>query len=209
MADARQTWECQGRQYHGWFGDGTCADGALWPDRAEDVAKAAAIRRILAVVYGAVGALPAERRRRWEGWLQRGGAAVLSKALDAWSAIRLHRGEFQSRFLPDGSGERVDTAAHDPADAIRAGEAGASGRLAELIPAVGRDRCSRFISDVWQKIGPGMAAPPQYHEPRGYQEVATGDKTFGLPRSVLERESSAGKDGWGGGRRQLHCIGGL
>ena len=55
--DGRQSWQCQGRQYHGWFGDGTCADGALSPDGAEDTAKAAAIRRILAVVYGAVGAL--------------------------------------------------------------------------------------------------------------------------------------------------------
>ena len=54
MAEARTTWQCQGRQYHGWFGDGTCADDALSPDRAEDAAKAAAMRRILAVAYGAV-----------------------------------------------------------------------------------------------------------------------------------------------------------
>ena len=141
--DGQATWQCQGRQYHGWFGDGTCADGALPPDRAAEAAKEAAIRRILAAVYGAVGALPAGQRRRWEGWLQRGGASVLSKVPDAWSALPLGRGEFRSRFLPDESGERVEAAAHDLADAVRAEAAGANGRLADLVLTVGLDRWPR------------------------------------------------------------------
>ena len=63
------TWECQGRQEHGWFGSGKCgADGK--PD-------AAVAAEVLQVAYAAVGHPPAQERGPYEGWLQRDGLAQL------------------------------------------------------------------------------------------------------------------------------------
>lgn len=98
----------------------------------------------------------------------------------------MDRGKFESRFLPDGSGERVVTAAHDLADAVRAGEAGASGRLADLVLAVGPDRWPCFSAEAAQKIESNTAAAPKYRSPSGYEEAATGDKTFGLPKAFWQ-----------------------
>jgi len=56
------SYECQGRQQHGWFGHGTC------DNRAQRAA------------YEAVGVLPAADRPRYERWLTQGGMATLLRA---------------------------------------------------------------------------------------------------------------------------------
>ena len=72
------TWECQGRQEHGWFGHGTCDGdgniGAIYPMTVTDVA------------YTALSYLPTPQRKRYEGWLQNGGLKQLAIALPGWAA---------------------------------------------------------------------------------------------------------------------------
>jgi hypothetical protein len=59
------SWECQGRQQHGWFGSGTCDDA------------------IEQAANGAVAALPPADRPRYERWLRGGGLAALKRAAPA------------------------------------------------------------------------------------------------------------------------------
>lgn len=162
--DAHESWQCQGRQYHGWFGDGTCAESGLSDDRRASAAEMAKARHVLAVLYGAVGALPQTLRARWEGWLHRGGADSLSTLLGAWSADRFDRAAFRAQFLPDMMGERVGAAAHELAAATSsaddtAGDAAASAKLAELVQAVGLDGWSRFVAAAEEKAAAVSASP--------------------------------------------------
>ena len=143
--DGRQSWTCQGRHYHGWFGDGTCDDSGRSHGRAR-VADAEKARLILAVINGTVGMLPAPFRGRWERWLRTGGAEVMSKILEVWSAVKLDRSTFQTRFFPGTVGERAVAAAYQPADATRqaediTGDALASAKFGDLVQVVGLDAC--------------------------------------------------------------------
>lgn len=138
--DGRPSWQCQGRQYHGWFGDGTCGDG-------DDDAPAdpAARRRTLAVLHGATGALPPALRPRWEGWLRRGGAARAAALLEQWSGVRLDRAAFRARFLPAETGDDAAASLHEAALTAalardEAGEAAAATSLAAAVQAIGLDR---------------------------------------------------------------------
>jgi hypothetical protein len=54
-----QGWQCQGRQEHGWFGQGTCAADAGGA-AGEDIAASAQT-----VLHGVLGHLPAGERARW------------------------------------------------------------------------------------------------------------------------------------------------
>jgi hypothetical protein len=59
----QQSWRCQGRQQHGWFGTGTCASyGAIGGDDG----------RFRRIVFGVIGNLPAALRSRWEGCCREG-----------------------------------------------------------------------------------------------------------------------------------------
>lgn len=57
-----QSWQCQGRQQHGWFGDGTCA------------------KAVRDAANGSVAPLPPSDRARCERWLRTGGIAAMQRA---------------------------------------------------------------------------------------------------------------------------------
>ena len=137
------TWECQGRQEHGWFGSGTCgADGR--PDAAVAV-------EVLQVAYAAVGHLPAQERGPYEGWLQRDGLAQLRATVPAWVAgAGLGAGAFRQRFF-DGGSTLVAAHAHGVASQVAGAPPGPAGTAARL--AAGRP-----LAALVRAAGPGRIA---------------------------------------------------
>jgi len=84
-----ESWECQGRQEHGWFGSGTCDTDKVSPSeyqRLRAPAPGDAIQWMAAVAFGAAGHLPAQFRNRYSEWLTNQGQARLDKAMQNWTA---------------------------------------------------------------------------------------------------------------------------
>ena len=52
------SWEDQGRQYHMWFGHGTSSDKVQKGGSDPSVTGLSTGERVLAIVYGAIAALP-------------------------------------------------------------------------------------------------------------------------------------------------------
>ena len=89
-------WEDQGRQEHGWFGNGTSGNEPLKATR--DLA--------MKIGVSALAQLPASQRQVFGSWLHGRGLNQLQTVLPAWTAgARLSPGAFQDAFFgPYSSG---------------------------------------------------------------------------------------------------------
>jgi hypothetical protein len=188
----QQSWQCQGRQQHGWFGSGTCAShGAIGSDDG----------RFLRIVFGVIGNLPAASRSRWDGRLSRGlpgrTANVLSQLSDASG---LDAGRF-AVLLPDTVGSvaagRIQAAARAAAAARTPDDERAAGvALAGAVQAVGFDNWSRFVSVVEEhhakdQTGPG--APEGTLLAGGYTDPAAACLALGMDKGTFSRNLHAVK----------------
>ena len=149
------SWEDQGRQYHMWFGHGTAPDKIAAPDPS--VTAKGSEDRVLALAYGAIGALPASLRGRVEAQHQRGTLPRLKEAMTAWiRGTRLDRDTFANRFFGREASDPVVRNLH--AAALGAATAtshedirDAAGKLANAIKAVGVDRWPQFVAEASER----------------------------------------------------------
>jgi len=179
-------WVYQGRQEHGWFGNGTSpqandtggtssgqsADGDLPP-------------RIRSIAFGAIGRLPASQRARYERQLDGGALARLLKAMPAWNrATELDRETFRERYFgplaSDAVADHLRNAAQNIAvattpEALRAGSAD----LAAAVQAVGLDRWPRFLAAADERAA---AAERDGGEPGRQSSVVPAQELLLTPR---------------------------
>jgi spore germination cell wall hydrolase CwlJ-like protein len=167
------SWECQGRQYHGWFGSGTCADAldapVLDPATVTDVA------------YSAFGYLPQNQRRPYESWLRQGGLKQLASALPGWAAgSGLPRETFRERYFGEHGDGVVAAHAQDagaeltglgPRDDGRKARAAAGQSLASLVKAARPEAMGRVMA-----VAARRAAAPPPMPPKASRAAAPADK---------------------------------
>jgi hypothetical protein len=149
------SWEDQGRQEHGWFGNGTA------PEKFADAAGTSEFfgpnglaQRIRAVAYGVLGALPQALRARLAAQYDAGNLARLTEVMTAWNrGTKLGDGEFANWFFgrtkDDPIVEKLRSAALDGGLATsRADLRQAAEKVAGAIQAVGLGRWPRFLVDA-------------------------------------------------------------
>ena len=166
------SWQDQGRQKHGWFGDGTAPQTAKDASAGGGDGPDGLARRIQGVVHGAVAVLPAALLRRAEAQLDGGSLSRLSEAMTVWSrGAGLGKAEWAERMLGRDAGDRVAGMLH--VAALGAASAGshvegrqASEALAGAMQVVGLDHWPRFVADaqarasIQAKAGDDFAARP-------------------------------------------------
>ena len=149
------SWEDQGRDELGRFGDGKA------PDKPKDTSGGGGMfglgglsRRIQAVAYGTVGALPQELRKRSSAQYASGNLARLTEAMTAWvGGTRLSNAEFADRFLgrtaDDPVAEKLHDAALDVGLATTHAELReAAEKVADAMKTIGLDSWPRFLADA-------------------------------------------------------------
>lgn len=148
------SWEDQGRQEHGWFGNGTA------PPKPKDGTSGATSTNTsrgdlaAALAYGAIASMPAAQRARAEAALQGRNLAAFREAMLAWMRGTAMRPEtFAGLFFGRSADDPVVQALRDSVklamtSATPADMAEASGKVAEAMQRVGLDRWSRFIADA-------------------------------------------------------------
>ncbi len=152
---ANESWICQGRQYHGWFGTGTCDDHEGGGRRAD---LGDAEERIRAVARGAVASLPNAQRTRFARQLDQKGLARLAKLMAAWAGgSHLDKSGFAERFFgragDDAVVEKLRSAALGADTAkTHADLRDAASSLASAVQTVGLDRWPRFLEDAEQRM---------------------------------------------------------
>ncbi len=154
------SWECQGRQEHGWFGSGTCGGGA---DGGIDAAAVAQ------VAYAAVGFLPVSQRGGYEGWLNRGGMGQLAATLPAWAAgADMTPEAFRETFFGAEGSAAVAARAHEtgadlaaamPGPAGDAARAWAGRPLAEMVQVVRPEALGRVMAVAQRRAAIAPARP--------------------------------------------------
>ncbi len=139
------TWECQGRQYHGWFGNGTCGNG-------DDGGTSVAVQ----VGYGALPYLETGERRPYEAWLHRGGIQALTTVLPAWErGAGLGEKTFRTRFFGSHGQESVAAAAQDVGTLLSQAPDGPEGDALRL--DAGRGFAELVQAAQVEAVGPLMA----------------------------------------------------
>jgi hypothetical protein len=142
------SWEDQGRQDLGWFGDGTsAADTALF-------APPAVAARVQVVIHGSVGALPASSRKHPAAQPTAAERDRLTSLMTDWSrAAALSPARFADLFFGRQVDERVVEQLRDAA--VMADKARSHVELREAAEAlasaqqlVGLDRWSRFVAEA-------------------------------------------------------------
>jgi len=166
------SWQDQGRQEHGWFGDGKTPENVKGASGRGAGGSDGLAKRIQDVVYGAVAALPPALRRRAAAQLDGGGLSRLSEAMTAWSrGMGLGKAEWAGRMLGRDAGDPVAgmlrvaalgaASAGSPAEGRQASEA-----LARAMQVVGLDHWPRLVADtqarasIQAKAGDDFAAGP-------------------------------------------------
>jgi hypothetical protein len=155
--DRSVSWEDQGRQEHGWFGDGKGPDRPKDASGSRGVFDLGGVQRIQAVAHGAIGALPQALRARAAAQYDAGNLARLTEAMTAWSnGTRLSKSEFADRFFGRTADDPVVRRLHDAtlnvglatshADLREAAE-----KVANAMQTVGLDRWPRFLADAQQR----------------------------------------------------------
>jgi hypothetical protein len=149
------SWEDQGRQEHGWFGNGTAPKKfAVAAGAREIFGRNELAQRIRAVAYGALGALPRALRARLAAQYDAGSLARFTEVMTAWNrGTKLGDGEFADRFFrrtkDDPIAEKLHSAALDVGLATSHAELRqAAEKVASAIQAVGLDRWPRFLADA-------------------------------------------------------------
>ncbi len=148
-------WKEQGRQEHGWFGDGKGPEKSDYATGTGGMFGFGGLaQRIQAVAYGTVGTLPQALRARAAAQYGAGNLARLTEAMTAWSgATQLSDAEFSDRFFgrtADGPvAENLRDAAYDVGRATSHAELReASEKVANAMRAVGFDSWPRFLADA-------------------------------------------------------------
>ena len=159
------SWEDQGRQQHGWFGDGKASQtsaGGSGDGNAFDPGTLA--QRIQAVAHGVIGALPSALSRRAEVQHHDGGLSQLTEVMAAWS--QNDKGDprrFADRFFGPSSGDQavLKLFAAAPGARFAASHADlreASERVSDAMQLVGLDRWPRFLADLHERVGDPVVA---------------------------------------------------
>jgi hypothetical protein len=149
------SWEDQGRDDLGRFGDGKA------PEKPKDTSGGGGMfglggisQRIQAVGHGTVGALPQALRARASAQYDAGNLARLTEAMTAWiGGTRLSNAEFADRFFgrtaDDPVAEKLHDAALDVGLATSHAELReAAEKVADAMKAVGLDSWPRFLADA-------------------------------------------------------------
>ncbi len=159
MGPGTMSWEDQGRQEHGWFGDGTAPpkfddDAGNDDDLFEPMESS---QRIAAVAQGAIGALPLDLRAPAAARSGPVTLAVLTDVMTTWaSAAGLDQAEFAERFLGRSADDPVvgdlRAAASGAVYAKSHADLGeAASHLAKAMQAVELDRWQRFLADAQER----------------------------------------------------------
>jgi hypothetical protein len=156
--DRSVSWEDQGRQEHGWFGDGK------GPEKPKDASGSGGVfdlggfvQRIRAVAHGTIGALPQALRARAAAQYDAGNLARLTEAMTAWSnGTKLSKSAFADRFFGRTAEDPVVRKLHEAtlnvglatshADLREAAE-----KVANAMQTVGLDRWPRFLADAQER----------------------------------------------------------
>jgi hypothetical protein len=148
---ANDGWVYQGRQEHGWFGDGRKPGGDL-PD--SDVVGQGLDDRIRGLGRAAVAAIPARQRHHAAASFDAAALARLVRVMRAWvGGLHLSPAEFASRFIgravDDPVVEHFRTAAERVAGAwTQTDLREATGALAAGMLGVGLDRWRRELGEL-------------------------------------------------------------
>lgn len=110
------SWKDQGRQYHMWFGHGTSSDKVQKGSSDPSVTGLSTDERVLAIVYGAIAALPTSLRGRVEAQYQHATLSRLKEAMTAWiQGTRLDQVTFAARFFGRSADDLVARDLHTSA----------------------------------------------------------------------------------------------
>lgn len=130
-------WEDQGRQEHGWFGNGTSGNEPEAFSKAD----------LAEVAYASVPHLAAGDRARYEGWLHRGGMGALQDAMPVWAdGSHMPPDTFRTEFFGAHGSSEVAEYAQRIESVLDGAEPGSRGRteryaagkdLAGMVQAVG------------------------------------------------------------------------
>ena len=166
------SWEDQGRQYHGWFGDGKApprdadehADALFDPENV--------MARIDAIGYAAVASLPVADRRRDSAIFDDQRLDDLRRVMASWMGARaLTPAAFAARFADPPASDAAIEALRAATEGARtatthADLAHASVALAAGMQAIGLAKWPRFLRDAAEqaaangKIVLAQATPP-------------------------------------------------
>lgn len=179
-----ESWVYQGRQSHGWFGDGTAPH-----DNASDTSTSAnklfepinASQRVDYVAFSIIGHVPRGERGRWTSALSDSTRDRLKTAVAAWyGASALSRNAFRTELLdPYTTDETVDhlrNATRGMVEGRTYDDLAKAGKdLAAAAQQVGVDRWSRFLGDADQRA---MAAVSENAIPGVVKAGYTGTGTL-------------------------------
>jgi putative RNase toxin 50 of polymorphic toxin system len=149
------SWQDQGRQKHGWFGDGKGAEKPKdAPGSGSVFGPGRLAQRIQAVAHGSIGALPQALRARAAAQYDAGNMARLTEVMTALSSgARLSNAEFADRFFGRTADDPIVEKLHDAA--VDVGSATSHAKLREAaekvanaMQAIGLDRWPRFLADA-------------------------------------------------------------
>ena len=200
------SWEDQGRQEHGWFGDGRA------PTNPKDAASGATSintsRHDLAtaLAYGAIASMPVAQRARAESAFQGRGLTAFREAMLAWMRGTGMKPEaFADRFFGRSADDPVVQALRDAAELAMtsttpADMAAASGKAADAMQRVGPDRWSRFLADAQNRArDPATEAaikaslnPPDAIKPVYLVEAAIGIGVAGAAGGIAAAARALG-----------------
>lgn len=160
------SWEDQGRQFHGWFGDGTA------PPKPEPPTNGAASifdpgayeARIDAVAYAAVAHMPQADRQRQAASFDRQRLENLRTAMMAWIGVRsMTDAAFAERLLDPSTGNKAIGLLRAAAEGVRTATthqelSDAAADLAGAMRSIGLQKWSGFLRDAAERAD--AAGPP-------------------------------------------------
>ena len=165
------SWEDQGRQTHGWFGNGKAPDGN------QDA-------RIDAIAYAAIASIPARTRGHFSASFDRHSLGQLRTAMAVWMNARtLDRASFADILLdpsvPRAAVDRLRVAAEVARNArSRRQLAHGSAALADAMTGIGLGRWPRFLRDAARRADANQAIVQQVSlvgQPKGAMAAAPAD----------------------------------
>ena len=161
-----ESWKCQGRQDHGWFGDGTCP-------KCDN-------QDIEYMAYGAVGTLARSLSRPYESWLTGGGMKTLLTLVPAWAKdATLSPDAFSKKYFGDLGSTIAVGFAQAIAQKLIAAPTGAKGdatrqqaalELANLVTQLRPEGLSKALAPGL-KSAVSADVPPEYTE-QNVQDLA-------------------------------------
>ncbi len=156
------SWQDQGRQEHGWFGNGTSAGGGAPDDLVE---------RVGVIAHSVIEHLPRAGRGRAAAAFDDRALSRLRPLIEAWGrAESMSRDAFRQSFLDPGTSDmtvdalrdaaRLTTLAKTDDERLAAGAA-----LADAMQRVGLHRWARFLADAAARAhAAAIGDSPSHHQ---------------------------------------------